>query len=220
MCGKLLLSIYQYLIKKFTKGYGLSNYRPIKAIMKNAEKKIKTDFAYVQGSKMFLDPTDSLRLSIDGVYGILDTETIKNQISKNEITIDVGANIGYYTLLFSKLVGSNGKVFAFEPEHNNYCLLKKNITALFCADDIMAFGCLDYIKENTKLNIPKEIEIIGYDDISTAHWHSYNLTTIRQPIRQMSKLVTQIIDDNIKDPEFEPINHVIQGKFIYRNTTR
>ena len=58
MCGKLLLSIYQYLIKKFTKGYGLSNYRPIKAIMKNAEKKIKTDFAYVQGSKMFLDPTD------------------------------------------------------------------------------------------------------------------------------------------------------------------
>ena len=99
-------------------------------------------------------------------------------------------------------------------------LLKKNITALFCADDTMAFGCLDYIKENTKLNIPKEIEIIGYDDISTANWHSYNLTTIRQPIRQMSKLVTQIIDDNIKDPEFEPINHVIQGKFIYRNTTR
>ena len=128
MCGKLLLSIYQHLIKKLTKGYGLSNYRPIKAIMKNAEKKIKTDFAYVQGSKMFLDPTDSLRLSIDGVYGILDTETIKNQISKNEIAIDVGANIGYYTLLFSKLVGSNGKVFAFEPEHNNYCLLKKNIT--------------------------------------------------------------------------------------------
>jgi DNA-binding LacI/PurR family transcriptional regulator len=99
-------------------------------------------------------------------------------------------------------------------------LLKNNITALFCADDIMAFGCLDYIKENTKLNIPKEIEIIGYDDISTANWYSYNLTTIRQPIRQMSKLVTQIIDENIKDPEFEPVNHVIQGKFIYRNTTR
>ena len=36
----------------------------------------------------------------------------------------------------------------------------------------------------------------------------------------MSKLVTQIIDDNIKDPELEPINHLIQGKFIYRNTTR
>ena len=99
-------------------------------------------------------------------------------------------------------------------------LLKNNITALFCADDIMAFGCVDYIKKNTKLNIPEEIEVIGYDDISSANWHSYNLTTIRQPVRQMSKLVTQIIDDNIKDPELEPINHLIQGKFIYRNTTR
>ena len=99
-------------------------------------------------------------------------------------------------------------------------LLKNDITAVFCADDIMAFGCLDCIKQNTKLSIPKQIEIIGYDDISTANWHSYNLTTIRQPIRKMSKLITQIIDDNLKDSEFEPINYVIQGKFVYRKTTR
>jgi len=84
----------------------------------------------------------------------------------------------------------------------------------------MAFGCLDCIKQNTKLSVPKQIEIIGYDDISTANWHSYNLTTIRQPIRKMSKLITQIIDDNLKDSEFEPINYVIQGKFVYRKTTR
>ena len=99
-------------------------------------------------------------------------------------------------------------------------LLKNDITAVFCADDIMAFGCLDYIKQHTKLSVPKHLEIIGYDDISTANWHSYNLTTVRQPIRKMSKLITQIIDDNLKDPEFEPINYLLQGKFVYRKTTR
>ncbi len=36
----------------------------------------------------------------------------------------------------------------------------------------------------------------------------------------MSKLITQIIDDNLKDPEFEPINYLLQGKFVYRKTTR
>ena len=98
--------------------------------------------------------------------------------------------------------------------------MENDITAVFCADDIMAFGCLDCIKQHTKLSVPKQIEIIGYDDISTANWHSYNLTTVRQPIRKMSKLITQIIDDNLKDPEFEPVNYVIQGKFVCRKTTR
>ncbi|GIS57458.1 MAG: hypothetical protein CM1200mP1_13960 [Candidatus Neomarinimicrobiota bacterium] len=36
----------------------------------------------------------------------------------------------------------------------------------------------------------------------------------------MSKLVTQLIDENIKDLDFEPVNHLIQGKFIKRKTTK
>jgi DNA-binding LacI/PurR family transcriptional regulator len=53
-----------------------------------------------------------------------------------------------------------------------------------------------------------------------ANWKSYNLSTIRQPIRQMSKLVTQLIDDYISDPEFEAANHLIEGKFIKRKTSK
>ena len=53
-----------------------------------------------------------------------------------------------------------------------------------------------------------------------ANWESYNLSTIRQPIRQMSKLATQLINEFIKDPDFEPINHIVQGRLIKRNTTR
>ncbi len=41
--------------------------------------------------------------------------------------IDVGANIGYYTLLFSKLVGPNGKIYAFEPAPEIFQLLKHNV---------------------------------------------------------------------------------------------
>ena len=43
--------------------------------------------------------------------------------------IDIGANIGYHTLLFSKWVKPYGKIFAFEPDPTNFKLLKKNITA-------------------------------------------------------------------------------------------
>lgn len=53
--------------------------------------------------------------------------TLKNYIKKDNIVIDVGANIGLYTLLFSRLVGERGQVFAFEPEPKNFNILKKNI---------------------------------------------------------------------------------------------
>ena len=96
----------------------------------------------------------------------------------------------------------------------------QNVSAIFCADDTMAFGCLDYIKKNTTLKIPKDLELIGYDDISMSNWKSYDLTTVRQPIRQMSKLVTQLIDEYIKDPDYESINHILQGRLIKRKTTR
>lgn len=48
-------------------------------------------------------------------------------VKKGMTVVEIGANIGYYTLQFAQLVGDNGKVFAFEPEPNNYALLCKNI---------------------------------------------------------------------------------------------
>jgi FkbM family methyltransferase len=41
--------------------------------------------------------------------------------------IDVGANIGYFSCLMSKLAGPSGKVLAVEPEPNNLKLLEQNI---------------------------------------------------------------------------------------------
>lgn len=124
---RFFFSIYKKCIKKMSLGYGLSKLYPVKIMLKKIESNFKSDFAIVQGNKMFLDPGDSLELSIQGVYGELDTNIVKNEIKPGDIVIDVGANIGYYTLIFAKLVGKTGKVIAFEPEPKNFQLLKKNI---------------------------------------------------------------------------------------------
>ena len=41
--------------------------------------------------------------------------------------LDIGANIGFYTQIFSNLVGPNGTVHAFEPEATNFNYLQQNL---------------------------------------------------------------------------------------------
>jgi FkbM family methyltransferase len=54
--------------------------------------------------------------------------------------IDVGANIGYFTCLMGKLAGPSGKVFAIEPEPQNFALLQQNIKLNHLAS-VMLFPC-------------------------------------------------------------------------------
>lgn len=57
----------------------------------------------------------------------LTTEMFKRVVKEGDVVLDIGANIGYFTLLAARLVGEKGKVYSFEPEPTNYSLLLKNI---------------------------------------------------------------------------------------------
>jgi FkbM family methyltransferase len=52
-------------------------------------------------------------------------EVVLKIVKPNSIVWDIGANIGYFTALFSKIVGRSGKVFAFEPVTESWLQLNK-----------------------------------------------------------------------------------------------
>ncbi len=58
------------------------------------------------------------------------TDLFKTIVLPGMTIFDVGAHIGYFTRLFSRLVGEKGKVFAFEPDPDNFALLQKNTAHL------------------------------------------------------------------------------------------
>lgn len=59
-----------------------------------------------------------------GKYEPYETKLILRQVKKEDVVVDVGANIGYYTVLLAKKVK---KVYAFEPDKISFEILKKNI---------------------------------------------------------------------------------------------
>ena len=84
----------------------------------------------IQGNKMYVDTQDKVvthHLLVQGIWERWMTELFKRLITPSMVVVDVGANIGYYTLIAAKLLGGEGKVYAFEPEPHNFELLVKNI---------------------------------------------------------------------------------------------
>jgi FkbM family methyltransferase len=73
---------------------------------------------------IYVDELDSLKLRKNGVYGRDETEFIQSFIKPDMVCVDIGANIGYFTILMAKLAR---ETIAFEPDPQNYDLLIQNI---------------------------------------------------------------------------------------------
>ena len=70
--------------------------------------------------------TGLVPLILNGTYEGYETELFKNLVHEGTILIDIGANIGYYTLIGANII-KKGSVYSFEPVPDNYDLLLKNI---------------------------------------------------------------------------------------------
>lgn len=97
-------------------------------------------------AKVFAPPTrmvegnlGSYRLSFDfgdliqrqiyfGLYDRAETELLSRVLGSGDIFLDIGANVGYYSLVASQIVGSEGRVHDFEPIGPNARALERTIT--------------------------------------------------------------------------------------------
>jgi FkbM family methyltransferase len=87
--------------------------------------------------KMFIDTDDvglSTHLLLDGYWEMWTTEAMQRLVKPGLTVVDVGANLGYFTLLLGELVGPTGEVHAFEPNPAMVSRLRRSVAVNGFAD--------------------------------------------------------------------------------------
>ena len=149
----------------------------------------KSDFVEIEGRKMYTQNNDGLALSIFKIYEPNQTEIVKKYVHKDDIVIDIGAHVGYYTLLMAQLVGENGKVYSFEPDPVNFQLLKKSV-------EINGFENVILIQKAVS-NITNKVKLfLGDDDSAINRIYDAKLGDTKESIDVESITIDEYFKEN------------------------
>ena len=94
----------------------------------------------VMGKMLDLDLRDeavSSAIYVEGVWEPCETSFVEKILRPGMVFVDVGAHVGYYTLLASGIVGSGGRVYAFEPDPGNLAFLRRNVRNNQCQNVVV-----------------------------------------------------------------------------------
>jgi FkbM family methyltransferase len=88
------------------------------------------------------------------IFEKIIVDTAAEYIKKDTVVLDVGANFGQMSILFSQLVGEKGRVYSFDADDFVFDILKKNIKANNKEDRITPIFGAVYFKDNETLIFP------------------------------------------------------------------
>ncbi|MBO1511502.1 LacI family DNA-binding transcriptional regulator [Metabacillus bambusae] len=145
------------------------------------------------------------------ISGPLDTSTTIDRKNGFEKAFhEIGIVDYYFELGNYSYDGGFQATFRLLDQYND-------IDAIFCGNDITAFGAIDAARGKGLL-IPDDISIIGFDDVKMSQWVNYSLTTWKQPIVEMVKNTIEILLNQINEGIDAPQVKTLKGELIERNT--
>ncbi|KGF80925.1 hypothetical protein IA69_15515 [Massilia sp. JS1662] len=96
--------------------------------------------------------------------------------------------------------------------------LKDRPTAIFAANDGMAFGAIDAVSA-AGLNVPGDISVVGFDDVIRAEFVHPRLTTVRQPLNEIAVRAVRELVDAIRDGRTDGFRIEMPARLVVREST-
>ncbi|HYC05002.1 MAG TPA: LacI family DNA-binding transcriptional regulator [Azospirillaceae bacterium] len=92
--------------------------------------------------------------------------------------------------------------------------------AVICANDTMAIGVMDCARIRHGLMVPGNLSVVGFDGAGASRWMSYELTTIRQPVRRMAEAAISMLLERVETPDLEAETRMFSGELIEGRSAR
>ncbi|MGC4151578.1 MAG: LacI family DNA-binding transcriptional regulator [Propionicimonas sp.] len=95
----------------------------------------------------------------------------------------------------------------------------RSVTAVYCANDEMAFGLMGALAEHGR-RIPGDVSVVGFDDIGLAGYSIPPLTTVRQDFRRIGHELVRLVLAQLDHQSVLPLDRVvIPTEFVIRGST-
>lgn len=92
--------------------------------------------------------------------------------------------------------------------------------AVFCVNDPVAFGVADHARGRAGLAIPRDLAIIGFDDVPESAWPAYDLTTFRQDPQLMAEAAVALLERRQEEPHRPAERLRIAAPLVIRGSFR
>lgn len=120
-------------------------------------------------------------------------------------------------LLPELVVHGDGKPEGGRQAMAQLLALSPRPTAVFCYNDMSAVGAMRQIFASG-LSVPREVSVVGFDDLYISEYLEPPLTTVRQPMRQMGRMAMETLL-HIFDGPHSTHNLRVEGQLIVREST-
>lgn len=93
-------------------------------------------------------------------------------------------------------------------------------TAIIAANDLTALGAMDHLRMKLGLKVPADVSVAGFDGIGPGRWPPYDLTTIRQPLKQMAEVTADLMLNRIANPQAPAEKRLFSGELVAGSSVR
>ncbi|WP_195986450.1 LacI family DNA-binding transcriptional regulator [Clostridium sp. D53t1_180928_C8] len=146
--------------------------------------------------------------------GVIDEEMPADNREKAFVDVCNKNNIEYFIKKFD--INTYNEMNYYKAIKDTLIKIK-GIDGIFASSDLIAAQVIQVCNE-LNVRIPKDLKLVGFDDVDISQLTTPTITTIHQPIKEMAKLAIELIDAKCNNIEIKEQN-IVPIELIIRNST-